>query len=181
LRRRNLVLLGVSLVATLGVLFAVPASADTQPVKPPQPSANGGLSSPLVVVARRHAPAISGTTTAPDIAVGDINTCTANIQYPHHSGHVPGTVNVVMTVSCTSGVVYIQADVQLYYVNIAKVADSGLQTTWFNNFAYVNAANTCVNGTYQGWGYMNIYFGPNYEPSSGSSSGWGPINFVTCA
>jgi len=85
-----------------------------------------------------------------------------------------------MTVSCTQQMDYIQTQLQLVYVNVAVVSDTGVTTQFFTNYRDVHAPwNSCVNGTYQGWGYVHVYC-LFCMPQNGYTSGWGPQQFVSC-
>jgi len=172
LKRGSRAALCISLLSALALVYAVPASAAESPPSVPvtQPSTLGGTPglSDVVLTLR--------PTAGNSLEV--VITCTPNIQYPHASS---GNVNIHMTVSCTQEMTYIQVDIQLYYVGIAKVGDSGLQTRFLTNYSDQHANSTgCTNGYYQGWGYFYVWCALCWPNEGGSSSGWGPINYVQC-
>lgn len=90
-----------------------------------------------------------GFATAPP-ADADVITGTPNVQNPHKSFHVPGTVNVVVTVACTAPVTQIRITAGLYRdgVLVALSPSTPFSST---NLAQANAATYCQDGTYQGW------------------------------
>jgi hypothetical protein len=105
--------------------------------------------------------------------------CNPNVQNPHNSTHVNGTVNVVVTIGCTNVVPEITIRAALYR-NGLLVADSGLRSVFGNNFAQTNAAVPCQDATYQGWMYYGVNFPPGYVPPFGSSSGFGNSVPIVC-
>jgi len=113
------------------------------------------------------------------LAADSVITCTPNVQNPHNSTHVGGTVNVVVTLSCTSAVPYISIRAALYR-NGALVKDSGAKAVYGSAFAQNNAAVTCSSATYQGWMSYYVEFPPGYSPASGASSGFGNSVYITC-
>jgi hypothetical protein len=106
-------------------------------------------------------------------------TCTPNVQNPHNSSHVNGTVNVVVTLTCTSVVPQINIRAALYF-NGNLVKDSGQKTVNNSNVARNNAAVPCKNGTYQGWMSYGVLFPPGFVPQTGASSGFGNAVSITC-
>ncbi|HEV7756131.1 MAG TPA: hypothetical protein VGO94_09770 [Mycobacteriales bacterium] len=109
----------------------------------------------------------------------DTIVCTPNVQNPHNSSHVNGTVNVVVTLSCTAPVSQINIRAALYR-NGALVRDSGQRTVNGSSFAQNNAAEPCHNATYQGWMSYGVAFPPGYVPPTGSGSGYGSAVTITC-
>lgn len=105
--------------------------------------------------------------------------CVPNVQYPHNSTHVPGTVNVVVTVNCTAAVPEIHVTAGLY-------RDGWLvsQTPWASfvatSFAKTNAAVPCQDGTYQGWMDYDITWPDNYLEIASPGPGYGPAVPITC-
>ena len=102
-----------------------------------------------------------------------------NTQYPHKSTHVPGTVNVVTVVTCTAPVPQINIRAALYRNGIL-VKDSGQKAVYNSPSAQNNAAVTCSNGSYQGWGSFGVLFPPGYVPQTGTGSDWGSVASTTC-
>jgi hypothetical protein len=161
-------------VAVVGVTVgAANASAQTRTPTPSVPHTRTGVAA--------HPPAITAVrTTAPGrLAAQDTITCTPNVQNPHNSTHVPGTVNVVATFSCTAPVTELNVDAALYR-NGVLVAESGYNSVTGSSYAQNNAAEPCNNATYQGWGGFYVIFPPGYEPPAGSTSGFGNPAAITC-
>jgi hypothetical protein len=97
-------------------------------------------------------------------------TCTlrfigANGGVPHHSGHVPGTINVRAGVTCTAPVTKIAGKVGLF-------GDSGSKINPFGSTgsatAKGNAALVCTPGYYVGAANATITFPPGYSPPTGT-------------
>ncbi len=105
--------------------------------------------------------------------------CVLNVQNPHNSSHVGGTVNVVARVTCTSPVESITVRAALYR-NGALVKDSGPSTRTGVASYQNNAAVSCVSGRYQGWGSNVIQYPPGYTPSSTSGTAVGNAVDITC-
>lgn len=154
------------LVATSLVLASTAGAADASG----RPATTGLASSSASATRPHHA--------APALAE-DVITCTPNVQNPHNSTHVGGTVNVVVTLSCTGVVPYISIRAALYR-NGALVKDSGAKAVYGSSFAQNNAAVTCSSATYQGWMSYYVEFPPGYSPATGSSSGFGNSVYITC-
>jgi hypothetical protein len=112
-------------------------------------------------------------------AAGRTIVCTPNVQNPHNSSHVKGTVNVVVTLKCTSAVSSISIRAALYR-NGHLVAQSGVRTVRNTSSAQNNAAKACQSGTYVGWMAYVVVFPPGYVPPTGSSSGFGRSVKITC-
>lgn len=122
---------------------------------------------------------VTATITGTNLSSANVITCTGQAQYPHKSSHVPGTVNVVATVSCTAAVTSIGIRAALYR-NGALVKDSGAKYVYGTSFAQNNAAETCHNATYQGWMSFTVTFPPGYSPATGAGSDWGSSVSITC-
>jgi hypothetical protein len=149
-------------LAPTGTAGAAPAAA--------QPAAKSGTATGPSVLTRS---AVTGPIAAATIV------CTPTVQNPHKSTHVPGTVNVVVTLSCTSAVPQINIRAALYK-NGLLVKDSGQKSVFNTAFAQHNAAVPCSNGTYQGWMSYGVLFPPGYVPQTGASSGFGNAVSITC-
>ena len=135
-----------------------------------------------VVSAAGHGSALAAVHSAKGAgtaAAADVITCTPNVQNPHNSSHVNGTVNVVVTLSCTAPVTYISIRAALYR-NGSLVKDSGSKTVYGTSSAQNNAAEPCHNATYQGWMSYYVQFPPGYTPPSGSSQGFGNAVAIVC-
>lgn len=125
-------------------------------------------------------PSITATSSTPgQTGAAAVITCTPNVQSPHNSTHVPGTVNVVVTLSCTGAVPRIGIRAALYRSgNLVK--DSGTKNVYGARSAQNNAAETCHRATYQGWMSYVVQFPAGYVPPTGASSGFGPTRAITC-
>jgi hypothetical protein len=175
---RKTFLLGSSAVLAAGALaMAAPASADgasadAAGAAPAAAAPTGKAAVTKTFTAVRSAP-------ASDAAAAQVITCTQVTQNPHKSTHVPGTVNVVTVLTCTAPVPQINIRAALYRGG-ALVRDSGQKSVYNSRTAQHNAAVTCVNGTYQGWGSTGILFPPGYVPPTGTTSDWGNAVSITC-
>jgi hypothetical protein len=90
--------------------------------------------------------------------------CNSHVDYPHNSTHVPGTVNVVGSTSCTlSGAPGIWQSIQLYRDGVSVAYGYNYQTSG-GTYAEVTAATTCAPGQYYGRMRVDI---PGYTPPSG--------------
>jgi len=162
-------MLAVGTAATSGATTSVaPTTASVAPVA----VAPGSPAAFNQVMAVKSRP--GGRATAADTIV-----CTPTVQNPHKSTHVPGTVNVVVTLSCTQPVPGINIRAALY-LNGLLVKDSGQKTVNNSAFAQHNAAVPCQSGTYQGWMSYGVLFPPGYVPPTGASSGFGNVVSITC-
>jgi hypothetical protein len=142
----------------------------TGPAGAVSPAKTGPVSSSASAARPNHsAPALASS----------VITCTPNVQNPHNSTHVGGTVNVVVTLSCTGVVPYISIRAALYR-NGALVKDSGAKAVYGSSFAQNNAAVACSSATYQGWMSYYVEFPAGYSPPSGASSGFGNSVPITC-
>lgn len=91
--------------------------------------------------------AASAATSPPAAASAPLaTTCRAQVQNPHASTHVPGTMNVVATASCTASVPHIALFVTLY--DNGAYASSGANDVYFTSSDSVNAATLCRLGHY---------------------------------
>ncbi|GHC46412.1 hypothetical protein [Streptomyces cinnamoneus] len=105
--------------------------------------------------------------------------CEGQVQRPHNSTHVPGTVNVVVTVSCTAPVPEITTRAALYK-NGQLVNQSTLRTQRNTRSAQNNAAVRCSPGTYRGWMYFKVVFPPGYRPPTSSANALGQEVSISC-
>ncbi|PKV83355.1 hypothetical protein [Streptomyces sp. TLI_146] len=105
--------------------------------------------------------------------------CEGQVQRPHNSTHVPGTVNVVVTVSCSAPVPEITTRAALYK-NGQLVNQSALRTQRNTRAAQNNAAVRCSPGNYRGWMYFKVVFPPGYQPPTRSANGLGLEVPISC-
>ncbi len=141
-----------------------------------------GVSSPTEISHGQLAPKQASSHPSPAagaVVALDTITCTPNVQNPHNSSHVNGTINVVVTLTCTAPVSQINIRAALYK-NGTLVKDSGQKTFNGTASAQNNAAVPCSNGTYQGWMSYGVAFPAGYTPPTGASSGYGNAVSITC-
>ena len=85
----------------------------------------------------------------------------ANHGVPHHSGHVPGTINVRVRVTCTRPIARIKGKVGLF-------SDSGTKINSYGSAgratARGNAALRCTPGYYLGESTATLTAPPGYSP-----------------
>jgi hypothetical protein len=164
-------------VVTLAMAGAAPAvaSPDIQPT-PPAPSAAALVpvdpASDLIAASPSTAAAASSPTT-----------CFPNVQNPHESTHVPGTVNVVVTVTCTEPVREIAVQAALYRQDPADglwylQGASDVKTYYNTTFGQNNAAAPCQDGNWVGWMNYNVVFMSGF---SAGDSGFGNQVAITCS
>ncbi|WP_035791901.1 hypothetical protein [Kitasatospora mediocidica] len=122
---------------------------------------------------------ITAVRPADGFAPQDTIVCTPQVQNPHNSSHVNGTVNVVVTLKCTKAVPDIAIRAALYRNNLL-VKDSGQKNVANSSSAQNNAAVPCSNANYQGWMSYGVAFPPGYTPPTGSGSGFGNQVSITC-
>ncbi|MFF5706603.1 hypothetical protein ACFY7H_29570 [Streptomyces sp. NPDC012794] len=101
------------------------------------------------------------------------------MQRPHNSTHVPGTVNVVVTVTCSGAVPEITTRAALYK-NGQLGNQSQLRTQRNTRSGQNNAAVRCSPGNYRGWMYFKVVFPPGYQPPTGSANGLGQEVPISC-
>jgi hypothetical protein len=146
MRKLRSALLALATAVTVFVAFpAVPAAASTDAT-----SASGTVTQTFT--ATRGAGSLAA----------DVITCTAQANYPHNSSHVPGTVNAVITTSCTKPETQIEGIMSLYRNNVFVA--SGDNTTTGSASMNMNAATPCVNGSYHSEGGVSVTFPPGYTP-----------------
>lgn len=158
--------IGLATTALIG-LAAVPAGAAS--------SAPTAAAPASVESTGAHAASLSS---APSGAAKAI-VCTPQVQNPHNSSHVNGTVNIVVTLKCTSAVPQINIRAALYFDG-RLVKQSGQRTVRNSSSAKNNAAVPCRSGTYQGWMSFGVLFPPGYVPPTGASSGFGRAVPISC-
>lgn len=159
--RGGVLVVGVLVATTLGVSPSL-AAQDTSAARAAAPRATTSASS-----------ATKG------YGAADVIVCTPNVQHPHKSKHVGGTVNVVVTLTCTKAVPLIKIRAALYR-NGHLVKESGVKAVHGRSFAANNAAVRCRSARYRGWMSYFVQFPPGYVPRTGSSSGFGDSVRIRC-
>jgi hypothetical protein len=162
---------GGASASTVG--HATPAALTQAPAaSPAQGAAAGGT---ITVTATRVSTGF-GPDATPDATI----TCALNVsQYPHNSGHVPGTINVVETAACTAPVPKVTVTAYLY-TPIPRPTVKGATATGTLSVSSNAATTYCANGTYQGYGYMTVTFPPGYAPPTAALGKLGPTAAITC-
>ena len=108
----------------------------------------------------------------------DIITCTGKIDNPHKSSHVPGTVNVEASVTCTAPVSALSMQTGLYRNGILVGSYSNGNT---GSPVLAGAfATPCVKGTYIGAAAVNVIFPPGYLPPAGGFVVESPPVVIAC-
>jgi hypothetical protein len=130
-----------------------------------------------VTVAHIGTGAVHATIVKPDTTI----TCTLAVQNPHNSTHVPGTVNVVSTIKCTSAVSYLDMNVGLYLegVHVASGSNDASDTASLQ----ANAATNCVSGSWSGGATGAVTYPAGYTPSTSDFGGtevFSPSVDITC-
>jgi hypothetical protein len=164
-------------VATLAILGAAPAvaSADID-------STQSAPSAAALVSVDPVSDLIAARPSTTAAAASSPTTCVPNVQNPHKSGHVPGTVNVVVTVTCTATVREIAVQAALYRQNPADglwylQSASDVKRYYNTAFGQNNAAAPCQDGNWVGWMNYNVTFMSGY---SAGDSGFGNQVAITC-
>jgi hypothetical protein len=172
----------ITLVLLIVGLFAAPAHAaaigipSTRP-SPPSSTASSADEGKVVGSVRATRTGTSGT------AAEDVIECEFRVDYPHHSGHVPGTVNVAVEINCTKAVEVIHIYGALYYYGTLMATSAKVNTVTSFTSATNVAWHACASGTegiWQGWMWGYVVFPAGYEPPVGELSFFGPENYVTC-
>ncbi len=102
------------------------------------------------------------------LAPGQRISCKVQIQNPHNSSHVRGTVNVVTTVKCSARVADIKLTVELFHQG-RQVASRGFNRAGVASLQG-NAAHACASGEYQGKAQVTVTFPPGYKPPVATGS-----------
>ena len=96
---------------------------------------------------------------------------------------MPGTVNVVDTMSCTSPIVEILLGVALY-ANGSLVSSAPTVTTTGTASAQNNTAITCSSNptttVFYGYGESIVQFPPLYNPEYGQAEDQGSATILSC-
>ncbi|MFD9409681.1 hypothetical protein ACFWBN_22065 [Streptomyces sp. NPDC059989] len=159
-------------MAIVGLLAGTsPAAAGPDPSAPPSVPAGPAADDPGSGVEAGKA--------GSDADAAAVIRCAGQVQRPHNSTHVPGTVNVVVTVSCTAAVPEITTRAALYK-NGQLVNQSTLRTQHNSRSAQNNAAVRCSPGKYRGWMYFKVVFPPGYNPPTASANGLGQEVAISC-
>lgn len=141
---------------------------------PPRPPVGVGSDRPIHFTLSPKHPVSSGVRTG--ASAGGVIVCDLQINNPHNSSHVFGTVNVVAKITCSSQVA-VSVTAYLYppvpYQPIRGATGRGTTT------ASSNAAKACTNGTYQGYATATVAIPAGYSGPS-SASGYGNAINIIC-
>lgn len=132
----------------------------------------------LPMAAVHDSASASSSSPTSQINLASTITCTAQVQNPHNSTHVGGTVNVVATIKCTGAVSSLALRVGLYLngslISSSTVSNAGKATI------QGNAAKACKSGTYTGMASWATVFPPTYVPPTASGLLTGASVKITC-
>lgn len=139
------------LLMLLVVLLLVPFSAYAQEEFPPIDEPNSAMLSP------------SGSLNnlTPNQIVSNPWGCFGSTQNPHHSSHVPGTINVTARTQCNVAVplIYVETILQredcFIFCWWANVGPVGMQSRPGNS-VQANSATGCVSGKYRGISFHHV-------------------------
>lgn len=121
----------------------------------------------------------TGGNGAAHIADGEPVVCEKKVNNPHESTHVPGTVNIVVSLVCSAVVYNVRLRISLYF-NGKEVATTSYRTFGDTAGASTNLAVPCRTGVYQGWGYADWENPVGDDPHKAKLEGWGFKVKVTC-
>jgi hypothetical protein len=114
--------------------------------------------------------------------LADSINCTLNVQYPHASSHVGGTVNDIATVTCNAPISALQTTLALYYWSgstwvLANFSSNG-------NFGQASlttqVAAACVSGIWVGEATAYGVAPPGYYPPTASDTEVSPEVSISC-
>jgi len=115
-------------------------------------------------------------TAAPEPAPAAVIVCTLMAHYPHNSGHVKSTINVVSDIICS-------ADVDSIYIATGlrgTQSANGWNQAYATNYAESNPAKPCVSGTYWGIASTSVTFPSGYSPRTQSKEAAGVTRDIVC-
>lgn len=159
--------------AILGILLAGPAGAATEQVLAPAALSTAPESTATSGDVVSSSPAQTST-----VAPAATITCTIQVNYPHKSTHVPGTVNVTATLRCTAPVSSLSMVVGLY--RNGSLVSSNRFSNAGSAFLAGNSATPCVSATYVGAARGGIVFPPGFSPPSGTVYAQSPAIAIRC-
>lgn len=148
------------------------ASAVQLPIAaPPPPGEDAGSPAPVEVY---FAPPPSD-----DPSISRTYSCAAQVNNPHNSTHVRGTVNTVVRVVCNARMSYISVRAAVYY-NHGFAKQSPSKTVYNASVASTNVAVPCRPGRYRGYISTYIQAPAGFSPSSARPSGFGNVVNLSC-
>lgn len=156
------------LTALLGVTIALAVATSANAGAPPAPTTDGP---PTVTVTAT--PQATGRA-----SVESVITCTLQINNPHKSTHVPGTINVTATWGCSSIVAELDIEIYLYLggILVGDGSSSGEATANLQ----ANAYSGCTSGTYQGIADGRVVFPAGYTPPTQFTTVHSGSVFISC-
>lgn len=111
---------------------------------------------------------------------GAVIVCTYKFNNPHGSTHVGGTVNSSVDTSCTAPVSVITSFISLHDLTNGRTNPTGGTKTYGSRTNYGNSALSCVPGTYQATGVVQVTFPPGYTPNFTSGEGSSRAVSIAC-
>ncbi len=166
-------------LATASTALATPAPAGPVATRAvtSTPTAPGSLPTALPL-AGVGTPTATNAFGPSDLSPNSVITCTVNVQNPHNSSHVHGTVNTISTIACTGAMSELAQYVGLYYNNVLvgekSYSNSGVASLT-GNFA-----TPCKSGTYVGASSWLEVAPPGYYPPSDSGVAYSNVVTITC-
>ena len=109
---------------------------------------------------------------------GNVITCTVNVQNPHNSSHVKGTVNTIATIACTGAMSELAQYVGLYFNNVL-VGESYNSNSGVASLTG-NFATPCKSGTWMGASSYLQVPPPGYYPPYTEGEAVSTIVKITC-
>lgn len=173
--------IAVLAIAVLGVLTTSPAHASAlEPT--PAPGSQQFTYGNLSMVVNESEP-VTAQSRAETALLAPTITCNLNVQDPHGSTHVSGTINVVARVSC--GVPAARIRLQLSLFRVSPYKSWAAPTLQKDNVAVLqnNRAVSCSEGPadFRGWAAGTITPPPGYQLSgSPQYERYGNLRPVAC-
>jgi hypothetical protein len=113
--------------------------------------------------------------------------CHLSVANPHKSTHVPGTINVVATLSCTGlNPAYSSVTVQLYKIvctpgcNAVAYGAAGSASGRYKQSISANSAGPCTSGQYYGAAYGYVQAPPGVNPPTANLEAAGQTVSISC-
>lgn len=163
-------------LGTLGAALAAPISAGAATSR-----VAAAPTTPDILAANLPASGVGSSIATNSYAVAapaDVITCTVNVQNPHNSSHVHGTVNTISTIACTGAMSELAQYVGLYYNNVLvgeKYYSNGGVASLTGNFA-----TPCKSGTYIGASSWLEVPPPGYEPPYSKGVSYSNVVKIVC-
>jgi hypothetical protein len=181
MRKRRTVYVGIALIAALpaalATVLAVPASAGAVPARAVSARAASVPAVPPTLPATLPPSVTSGTATT-SFTPDDVITCTVNVQNPHNSSHVHGTINTIATILCTGAMEELAQSVGLYYAD--KLVGQSYNSNTGSPSLTGNFATACKTGFYTGASAWLEVPPPGYEPPYSEGVDYSNTVYIDC-